>query len=200
MRQSPTSKRGRGRSGGRRSYNNSANRSYDSNGPDVKVRGTANHIYDKYQLLARDASSSGDRVAAENYLQHAEHYFRILSANNAAQNNNAAQGQPDADAAQGQPGANATNGKGRGNGQRPPAPPADQARTIEPEKDGPTTFQPVSTEQPASGAETDVTTPPERKAPDTEPRKLDAEAKATDDSSAAEESAEEKETDATAAG
>lgn len=191
MRQSPTSKRGRGRSGGRRSYNNSANRSYDSSGPDVKVRGTANHIYDKYQLLARDAAVSGDRVAAENYLQHAEHYFRILAANNAAQNNNAAQGQP---------GASAVNGKGRGNGQRPPEAATDQAQTIEPEQDEPTMFEPESTEQPAGDAEMDVVTPPEPTAPDGEPARLEAEPTATDDTSSAEESAEEKETDATAAG
>lgn len=54
------------------------NRALDSNGPDVRIRGTAQQIYDKYQALARDATSSGDRVKAENYLQHAEHYFRVL--------------------------------------------------------------------------------------------------------------------------
>ncbi|MGH6718282.1 MAG: DUF4167 domain-containing protein [Alphaproteobacteria bacterium] len=56
------------------------NQSFDSNGPDVKIRGTPNQIYDKYLLLARDANSSGDRVAAENYLQHAEHYYRMMMA------------------------------------------------------------------------------------------------------------------------
>jgi hypothetical protein len=55
-------------------------RTYESNGPDVKVRGTALHIAEKYVQLARDSQSSGDRVQAENYLQHAEHYFRIVSA------------------------------------------------------------------------------------------------------------------------
>lgn len=54
------------------------NRALDSNGPDVRIRGTAQQIYDKYLALARDAQSSGDRVKAENYLQHAEHYFRVL--------------------------------------------------------------------------------------------------------------------------
>ncbi len=71
-------KRSRGR--GRR-QSNPANRSYDSNGPDVRVRGTANQVFEKYQTLARDAQSSGDRIAAENYLQHAEHYYRIMLAN-----------------------------------------------------------------------------------------------------------------------
>lgn len=56
------------------------NRALDSNGPDVRIRGTAQQIYDKYQALARDAQSGGDRVKAENYLQHAEHYFRVLRA------------------------------------------------------------------------------------------------------------------------
>jgi len=54
-------------------------RSYESNGPDVKIRGTAQHIADKYAHLSRDAQSSGDRIMAENYLQHAEHYYRIVA-------------------------------------------------------------------------------------------------------------------------
>ncbi|HYM19005.1 MAG TPA: DUF4167 domain-containing protein [Micropepsaceae bacterium] len=70
-------KRSRGR--GRRPQNNH-NRSFDSTGPDIKIRGTAAHVYEKYLQLARDASSAGDRVTAENYLQHAEHYYRILMA------------------------------------------------------------------------------------------------------------------------
>lgn len=59
---------------------NPLTRSYESNGPDVKIRGTAQHIAEKYTQLARDAQASGDPVAAENYLQHAEHYFRIIAA------------------------------------------------------------------------------------------------------------------------
>jgi len=59
---------------------NPLSRNYESNGPDVKVRGNAAHVAEKYVQLARDAHSSGDSVMAENYLQHAEHYFRILSA------------------------------------------------------------------------------------------------------------------------
>ena len=55
-------------------------RSYESNGPDVKIRGTALHIAEKYVMLARDASSAGDRVAEQSYLQHAEHYYRIVAA------------------------------------------------------------------------------------------------------------------------
>lgn len=56
-------------------------RNFDSNGPEVKIRGTAAHIFDRYCQLARDANASGDRIAAENYLQHAEHYYRIMMAN-----------------------------------------------------------------------------------------------------------------------
>jgi hypothetical protein len=67
--------RGRGR---KQHNNNNPNRSLDSNGPDVKIRGSANTIYDKYTTLARDAASSGHRVKAENYLQHAEHYLRLV--------------------------------------------------------------------------------------------------------------------------
>lgn len=59
---------------------NPLTRSYESNGPDVKIRGTAATIADKYVQLSRDAQSSGDPVAAENYLQHAEHYYRLLAA------------------------------------------------------------------------------------------------------------------------
>src|SRR6478735_5730535 len=59
---------------------NPLTRSYESNGPDVKIRGTAQHIAEKYSQLARDAHSSGDPVAAENYYQHAEHYIRIIAA------------------------------------------------------------------------------------------------------------------------
>jgi len=68
--------RGRNRSKGP----NPLTRSYESNGPDVKIRGTAQHIAEKYSQLARDAQASGDPVAAENYLQHAEHYLRIIAA------------------------------------------------------------------------------------------------------------------------
>jgi hypothetical protein len=55
-------------------------RVFESNGPDVKIRGPASHVAEKYLQLARDAQSSGDPVAAENYYQHAEHYFRLIAA------------------------------------------------------------------------------------------------------------------------
>jgi hypothetical protein len=77
-------KRMRGRNPGRKGPN-PLTRSYESNGPDIKIRGTAQHVAEKYLQLARDAQSSGDHVMAESYLQHAEHYFRIIAAAQLAQ-------------------------------------------------------------------------------------------------------------------
>lgn len=83
---------GKGRPRGGRNNNQqpkgrgpSRNQTFDSNGPGVRVRGNAHQVVEKYQALARDASASGDRVLMENYLQHAEHYYRIILAQN--QNN-----------------------------------------------------------------------------------------------------------------
>src|SRR6476469_1260730 len=72
-------KRMRGRNPGRKGPN-PLSRSYESNGPDVKIRGTAQHIAEKYLQLARDAQASGDPVTAESYHQHAEHYLRLIAA------------------------------------------------------------------------------------------------------------------------
>jgi len=72
--------RGRGNNNNRSKGPNPLSRNYESNGPDVKIRGNAQHIAEKYTTLARDAQSAGDRVMAENYLQHAEHYNRIILA------------------------------------------------------------------------------------------------------------------------
>src|ERR1044072_6850077 len=74
-------KRMRGRNNNHhRKSQNPLTRVYESNGPDVKIRGTASQVAEKYIQLARDAKSSGDPVAAENYYQHAEHYFRLIAA------------------------------------------------------------------------------------------------------------------------
>ena len=77
MRQGQQNRRGRGR--GRKPQNPLA-RNFELNGPDVKIRGTAAHIAEKYMSLARDALASGDLIAAESYFQHAEHYNRIIMA------------------------------------------------------------------------------------------------------------------------
>lgn len=82
MRQGQQNRRGRGRG---RKPQNPLSRNLESNGPDVKIRGTASHIAEKYSTLARDSISSGDNVAGESYLQHAEHYNRIIMANQAQQ-------------------------------------------------------------------------------------------------------------------
>lgn len=77
--------RGSGNNGGnggqhqqRRTFTNK-NKVFDSNGPDVRIRGTAYQIIEKYLTLAKDSASAGDRVLAESYLQYAEHYQRIIS-------------------------------------------------------------------------------------------------------------------------
>ncbi len=75
MRQGQQNRRSRGRG---RKGQSPLSRNYESNGPDVKIRGTAAHIAEKYMALARDALSSGDFIVAENYFQHAEHYNRII--------------------------------------------------------------------------------------------------------------------------
>ena len=88
MKQGSNQRRSRGRSGSSGNTGGGGsggarrggrNQSFDSNGPEVKVRGSAQQVLDKYLQLARDAQSSGDRVKAEGYLQFAEHYYRVLN-------------------------------------------------------------------------------------------------------------------------
>ncbi len=88
MRHNPSARRMRHRNNGshnnggfnqRRGFQNK-NRVLDSNGPDVRIRGTAYQIVEKYMTLAKDAHASGDRVLSESYLQHAEHYQRMINA------------------------------------------------------------------------------------------------------------------------
>jgi Domain of unknown function (DUF4167) len=88
MRNGQNNKRMRNRNNNNNNNNSNNNRRgqnpmtrvFESNGPDIKIRGTASHVAEKYVQLARDARSSGDPVAAENYYQHAEHYFRLIAA------------------------------------------------------------------------------------------------------------------------
>jgi len=86
------------------------NHVFDSNGPDLRIRGTAQQLFEKYLQLGRDAASSIDRVMAESYFQHAEHYFRILTAMNQV----AQQGQQN-----GQNNQNGQNGGGQPQARRP---------------------------------------------------------------------------------
>src|SRR6202023_645616 len=86
MRNGQNNKRMRNRNNNNNNNNNNRRgqnpmtRVFESNGRDIKIRGTASHVAEKYVQLARDARSSGDPVAAENYYQHAEHYFRLIAA------------------------------------------------------------------------------------------------------------------------
>ena len=105
--------RGRGRK-----PSNSGNRVLESNGPDVKIRGSASHIAEKYVTLARDAQVSGDRIVAENYLQHAEHYFRIVAAAQPPQNQNQGQTAQPKVAKSGSDGDNSANAD-RSNSKQP---------------------------------------------------------------------------------
>jgi len=73
--------RGRGRRQNNSSGGNPSNKVYDSNGPDVRVRGSAQTVADKYLQLAGDAQSQGDQIKTESYFQYAEHYLRIVAAN-----------------------------------------------------------------------------------------------------------------------
>ena len=93
--------RSRGRNGGGMPHHNRGgggggprpphrSQSFESNGPSVKIRGNAYQVFERYIAMAREAQTSGDRVAAENFYQHAEHYFRIMNAQGDGQN----QGQP----------------------------------------------------------------------------------------------------------
>lgn len=84
MRPGPNIKRQRGRNNNGRNKPHLPPRSqtYDSNGPDVRIRGNAYQVLEKYLALARDAQAAGDRVAAENFYQHAEHYYRLINSTN----------------------------------------------------------------------------------------------------------------------
>lgn len=80
MRHGTTNRRSRGRNNNNRGNGGGNNRAqvFDSNGPDVRIRGTAHQICEKYEALAKDCLSVGDMVMAESYLQHAEHYQRMI--------------------------------------------------------------------------------------------------------------------------
>jgi hypothetical protein len=125
-----------------RTLGNIINRVFDSSGPEGKVRGTPQQIIEKYQLLARDAQLSNDRVAAENFMQHAEHYTRMLAE---AQREMAAeqesrrqqQGQGNGQGQGGQPGWRDRNGQPTGRDDRPEAEEtAGGFDVVEPEDDG----------------------------------------------------------------
>lgn len=84
MKHGTSNRRSRNRGNGSRKNNKM--QVFDSNGPDVRIRGTAHQICEKYLALAKDAASIGDKIMAENYLQHAEHYQRVINEWNASNN------------------------------------------------------------------------------------------------------------------
>lgn len=104
MRSGFNSKRPRNnRNNMRRGGSQNRSQTFDSNGPDVKLRGSANQIFEKYLTLSRDATTIGDRVMAENYQQHAEHYFRIINNANANGSGQQRSYPPQVDGSSGQP-------------------------------------------------------------------------------------------------
>ena len=79
MKHGSNPRRGRNRGSGKRGTS-SRNQTFESNGPDGKIRGTAQQVLDRYLVLGRDAFSAGDPITAESFYQHAEHYYRLASA------------------------------------------------------------------------------------------------------------------------
>jgi hypothetical protein len=157
--------RGRNNNGGGNNNNNNNNRkgpnpltrNYESNGPDVKIRGSAQQIAEKYATLARDAQSAGDRVMAENYLQHAEHYNRIIAAAQAqmpiqhVQQHNRDDLDEDADQDFDNIG-NTMNPAQNGNGQQPASQPSGPVAAAEPATGDGSGPQPVIEGTPAEVA------------------------------------------------
>ncbi len=146
-------KRGRNQ---RRRQGTNPNRALDSNGPEVRIRGTANQVYDKYIALARDASSAGDRVKAENYLQHAEHYFRLIRSMQPAQQPRPANGEGEGEqpAVDGRDARDGRDGERRTEQSRPNGAEASEAEE--------------KTEAPAKAAEASAEAEPE---PEKKPRR-----------------------------
>lgn len=158
MRQGQQNRRNRGRGRSNRS-GNPLSRNYESNGPEVKIKGSAAHIAEKYMTLARDALSSGNTVTAENYFQHAEHYNRIIQAAQAKQEENAAAHSSSSTAQN--PSANKSGGR---NNERRPKPQRDSGEA--PVKNVEADSVPGSGEQPAmngKGATAETEEKPKRK-------------------------------------
>lgn len=93
MKHAPNNRRSR-RSNGRRGNQNVRNQTFESNGPEGRIRGTAQQVLEKYLVLARDAASAGEHIQAEAFYQHAEHYFRLLNSDPNYQNRQGEQRRP----------------------------------------------------------------------------------------------------------
>ena len=118
MRQGSNGRRPRGRPHRKQQGAAPRHNNFDSNGPEGRVRGNARQVYEKYIGLARDALSMGDRVAAENYYQYAEHYYRVLNARTDPQPNG--EGQPGRQSGNGQAEATGVGARSGIEGQPPP--------------------------------------------------------------------------------
>lgn len=126
MRQGSNNRRSRGRNTGRRNGVPSKNQTFESNGPEshIRIRGNASQVHEKYVSLARDAINAGERILAENFYQHAEHYYRVVASINEANTQSASTDQPNANAQRGQEsqesgtsGGQPRGGRGRPNGE-----------------------------------------------------------------------------------
>jgi hypothetical protein len=116
MKHNPNPRRGRNRGNGKR-HVAVRNQTFESNGPEGKIRGTAQQVLDKYMALGRDATSAGDPITAESFFQHAEHYFRLLhAADLAAGDRNPDRGARPDPANQPQPGSEDDNDNERADG------------------------------------------------------------------------------------
>ena len=130
MKHTNNAKRSRGRGGGKKHSSNRNHNSYESAGPEGKLRGSPQQILDKYLALARDAQTAGDRIACEGYYQHAEHFYRVINTDGNRQKNN--QGQHN----QGQHNQGQRNQGQRGQGPQPQAqqPQAQQPQAQQPQE------------------------------------------------------------------
>ena len=120
MRQGSNGRRPRGRPHRKQHGGAPRHSNFDSNGPEGRIRGNAHQVYEKYIALARDAFSAGDRIEAETYYQHAEHYYRILNARSDPRPNG--EGQPGLQDGNGQAEADAAGTRAEVDGQPRPAP------------------------------------------------------------------------------
>jgi hypothetical protein len=129
MRPGPN-KRSRGRNNGNNPHHNRPRmphrmQTFDSNGPNVKIRGNAYQVFERYVALAREAASGGDRIGAENLYQHAEHYFRIMNANGDGNPHGAPRPMTPADSELGEPESERRDGE-EALPVPPPQPPRDE--------------------------------------------------------------------------
>ena len=148
MKPSQPTKRPRGHRGNGRRPNGGRNSNFESSGPQGKIRGTAYQVIEKYQALGRDALTFGDRVAAENYFQHAEHYYRVMVANGGSEQRNARpSGQP-----QNRQPTHPDQENGKQSSQASEVEDANQERP----SDGDSTVAPDEPEQKISGEESDL--------------------------------------------